>query len=385
MTAVEPRDLLIIHRDYRYRGGEEAFLDDHLLPELDALDATYDLLRLPALGVTARDAEELATMAAGLERVRPSYHIVREALDARPYRAALFSNFIPTVSLAAPALCRERGLRVFHWTHNSRLACANGISFDGRGPCSACFDEGSTAPLSPSRHCFPTRGQAALYSTIYRSRRVPEQLLGSIDEWIVSADYSAKQLARVANALGKPLVTRTIRMMPPARSEVDASATIDAYISAGEYFLFVGRLSYEKGADRVVDLARRFSSTRFAVAGKGPMADEIAATAPPNLTSLGFVSDGDRTALIAHARALLIPSRAPENSPVILFESHFAKTPVYYVRGGGAEETTRWLGRDGRDLDAFDPMVALERRGRDFRGDELRSALAALLEDVRGR
>ena len=369
-------DLLLVHRDYRHRGGEEVFLEDHLIPGLDAIGVSYRLVRIPALAES--DRVELATMALGLERRRPSLRLVSDALDAGSYRAVLFNNFIPTVSLAAPALCRQRGLRVFHWAHNSRLSCANGVSFDGKEACAACFDHGARSILT--RACFPSKAQRALYASVYRGRRVPSTLLRVVDEWLVSAEYSARQIQHAAVTLQIPTRTRTIRMTPTVASvEGDMSPEIRAYVAAhaDAYYLYVGRLSFEKGTDRFVALARAHPDAAFAIAGKGPMEAEVRGNAPANLAVLGFVSAAERQHLIASARALVVPSRAPENSPVVLFESHFAKTPVFYAPGGGAEEVSHWLERDARPLSEFSTSAQFERRGRTFRGDEFRTDLAA--------
>jgi glycosyltransferase involved in cell wall biosynthesis len=373
---VPHHDLLLVHRDYRHRGGEEVFLEDHLIPGLNAIGVSYRLVRLPALSES--DRVELAMMALGVERMRPTLREIGDALAAGSYRAVLFNNFIPTVSLAAPELCRQHGLRVFHWAHNSRLSCANGVSFDGNEACAACFEHGSRSVLA--RSCFPSKAQATLYASVYRGRRVPRTLLRVVDEWLVSAEYSARQIQHAASTLGIPTRTRTIRMTPGAAVvEGEVSPEIRSYVSAhaDAYYLYVGRLSFEKGADRFVDLARAHPEAAFAIAGKGPMDAEVRASAPPNLAVLGFVSAAERQHLIASARALVVPSRAPENSPVVLFESHFAKTPVFYAPGGGAEEVSHWLERDARPLSEFSTALQFERRGRSFRGDEFRNDLAA--------
>jgi glycosyltransferase involved in cell wall biosynthesis len=115
--------------------------------------------------------------------------------------------------------------------------------------------------------------------------------------------------------------------------------------------LFVGRVSYEKGADIFADLAAKMPHAGFVMAGSGPLLQDIPSS--PNLICPGFLGEEEKLWLYQNCDALVIPSRVPENAPMVIFESQPFGTPVVYPRGGGAEELVRWLGRDGCHLDDF--------------------------------
>ena len=144
MTA--QANVLIIHRDYQLRGGEEAFLETVLIPALRDLPVEFTVLRVPALfsgKSRLKDVIELFLMAIGLERLRPSYLLIRRAVSRHLASAKLthciFNNFIPTLSLALPAFMKRQGMKTYWWVHNQRLSCANGVRFNGKGELSSLF------------------------------------------------------------------------------------------------------------------------------------------------------------------------------------------------------------------------------------------------------
>jgi glycosyltransferase involved in cell wall biosynthesis len=132
-----------------------------------------------------------------------------------------------------------------------------------------------------------------------------------------------------------------------------ASTRLRALIDAlpKPYFLFVGRVSYEKGADIFAELAARIPSVGFVMGGSGPLSRQIPSSS--NLICTGFLEEEEKLWLYQNCEALVIPSRVPENAPMVIFESHPFGTPVVYPKGGGAEELVQWLGRDGCRLDEF--------------------------------
>jgi len=78
---------------------------------------------------------------------------------------------------------------------------------------------------------------------------------------------------------------------------------------------FVGRLHWQKGVDRLIDViklahARFGARVRFAVAGDGPLKVALSAVADlPNASLAGALGRGEVAQLIARSHALIMPSR----------------------------------------------------------------------------
>ena len=91
-------------------------------------------------------------------------------------------------------------------------------------------------------------------------------------------------------------------------------------------FLFVGRLSPEKGP-RVFAEAARLAKLKAVFVGDGPSADELRRDFP-EAEFLGWKSPAEVKALMRQARALVFPSVWYEGQPLTVYEALGMGTPV---------------------------------------------------------
>ena len=168
------------------------------------------------------------------------------------------------------------------------------------------------------------------------------------------------------------------------RAAATVSPAMSRVIDQGPYVLFLGRINWKKGIDRLIESMSYAPGIRVVIAGN----DEEGYT--PELESLaarralrervifaGPVYGGDKAALIAHARALVLPSYS-ENFGNVVLEAMAAARPVVVsaevgvadlvrsngcgvVIDGGAEQLGRAIAHVAADLNAADEMG---RRGR---------------------
>jgi glycosyltransferase involved in cell wall biosynthesis len=111
----------------------------------------------------------------------------------------------------------------------------------------------------------------------------------------------------------------------------------------GDVFLYLGRLSEEKGVDTILRAWRPGHRTLL-VAGSGPEEDRLRAMAPPGVVFLGSVDGSAVPGLLRRARALLLPSIWYEGQPRVVLEAYAAGVPVVASDIGGLPE----LVEDGR-------------------------------------
>jgi glycosyltransferase involved in cell wall biosynthesis len=109
------------------------------------------------------------------------------------------------------------------------------------------------------------------------------------------------------------------------------------------YFLYAGRLAPEKGVDVLVQaVGLAGPPVRLKVAGAGPEEAELRGLAedyaPGNVEFLGYLDARKLTAQMASARAVVVPSRWPENTPAVILEAFAAGAPVVAARIGGIPE-----------------------------------------------
>lgn len=111
-------------------------------------------------------------------------------------------------------------------------------------------------------------------------------------------------------------------------------------------WLFVGRLSKDKGADLFLELARACPNELFICIGDGPLRSELGLL--KNVLCRGSLSREDVQRQMSVSFALLMPSRLQENQPTVIVEALSSELPVIASRNGGIPET---LGEAGMIVD----------------------------------
>jgi glycosyltransferase involved in cell wall biosynthesis len=107
---------------------------------------------------------------------------------------------------------------------------------------------------------------------------------------------------------------------------------------SGEYFLYLGRLSAEKGISTLLEAFEELPAPLIVV-GDGPQADELRAmTSSPSIHFRGAVSPSEVDSLLRRARALLVPSIWYEGQPRGILEAYAAGVPVVASDIGGLPE-----------------------------------------------
>lgn len=108
------------------------------------------------------------------------------------------------------------------------------------------------------------------------------------------------------------------------------------------YFLFFGRLSYEKGVMTLLKAYRDLPQCRLKVVGTGPKEEELKAFAVENgmknVEFLGYKTGKELTDLVSGAYFVIVPSEWYENNPMTIIEAYSVGTPVIGARIGGIPE-----------------------------------------------
>jgi glycosyltransferase involved in cell wall biosynthesis len=132
----------------------------------------------------------------------------------------------------------------------------------------------------------------------------------------------------------------------------------------GEYLLFLGRMSADKGAHRAVAVAME-TGLPLKIAGKLREPAEIAyfkEFVEPHLKAgqieyVGEVTHGEKVELLQDARATLFPIEWEEPFGLVMIESMACGTPVIATRWGAVPEVIE-DGRSGIIVDDYSEMAA---------------------------
>lgn len=128
---------------------------------------------------------------------------------------------------------------------------------------------------------------------------------------------------------------------------IEALPAVEA--TAGAYYIYIGRLSVEKG---VVPLLKNFDHSgapEIYLVGDGPLRDAVPKR--ENIRALGFLNRQEFTPLLAAAKAIVIPSICFEGFPLALQEGMALKKPILISRAVAASEIIK----DGVNGFVLDP------------------------------
>lgn len=182
------------------------------------------------------------------------------------------------------------------------------------------------------QHQLAQRGSLGLSLTTRAIGRVGRYIdrrraIGQPVKWIANSAYTAERLQR---AYG---VTAEV-VHPPVDTEPFRKASLST--PKGDYYLIFGRVVPHKRVDLAIE-AFRDLGLPLVVGGSGRGLERLQRIAPPNVTFLGWVPEGERPGLLAGARALLLPGE--EDFGIVPMEARAAGTSVIGYRQGGLIET----------------------------------------------
>jgi glycosyltransferase involved in cell wall biosynthesis len=311
--------VLILHSRYLSgpASGENRVVDD----EVSLLRAgghevhVWQPSHEPGLGGLRSGARAVWSRSAAQEVVR----LVRERAPDVVHCHALYPVLSPAVVRAAAAAGRP----VVATLHNFRLLCA------------------PATLLRDGRICEDCVGKVPWRAVVHRCYRSSTLASGAL-ALSLTAHRTAGTFQRIALYLAVNHLLRDRHLalgISPERIRVKRNfcGPADARAGPGETFVYLGRLSVEKGVDVLMRAWSR-DLPDLHIVGDGPARASLERLAAPNVTFAGVRDPNELPDLLRRARALLVPSRWYEGSPRAILEAFAAGVPVVASRIGALPE-----------------------------------------------
>lgn len=326
------RRIVIAHNFYQQRGGEDA-----------VVEAESALLTSNGHDVMAfsRHNDDIQSMAK-LAMVRETFW----SSSTKAQLAARMADFAPdlihvhnTFPLLSPAVywaANHLKVPVIQTLHNFRLMCPQAMFLRNGKVCEDCL--GKVPWRGAVRGCY--RGSVA-QSTVLASMVTFHRAIGTWQNKVTR--YIALNEFCRSKFIAGGLPAERVVVKP---NFVDFAAPPET-VRAG--FLFVGRLSAEKGIDVLVNAAKSLQTADVRVAGTGPEAGALQGVS--GLVPLGGLGMEQVRQEMVQAMALVLPSIWYENFPRTLVEAFGCGLPVIASRIGALAE----LVTDGITGLLFDP------------------------------
>ncbi len=236
-------------------------------------------------------------------------------------------------------LAHKRGIRVIWTLHDYKLLCPRYDCLrevNGRlTNCELCFNGNKKACLDYK--CMKGSKLASFIGYREAVKWKCERLENCTDVFVCPSQFMADKM--VQGGFDKLKLQTLCNFI-----DVDKCAK-DSY-EKDDYYCFVGRLSHEKGAKTLIEVANELPY-KLKVIGGGPLMEELMSASCRNIEFVGFKEWNEIKKLVGRARFSVIPSEWYENNPLSVIEALCLGTPVLGANIGGIPELTDYTFESG--------------------------------------
>ncbi len=343
-------NILAIHNYYQHRGGEDMVFE----AETEALiQAGHTVLKY------TRHNEELNKFSF-LQKImfffRSVYNTetvnaIKEILKHNNIDIAHIHNTFPLISPSIFKILNKNNIKVVQTLHNYRFICPNGLFYDGVAVCELCKN-GNTFYCIKKKCYKSSLVFSILYAIVVKlNNRVFKNM---IDRYIALTEFTKNKFAECGFDNSKITIKYNFIMPKELKRGED-----------GGYYLYLGRISHEKGIDFLLEVFADLKEYKLIVAGGGDLLEyyKIRYADSKNIVFTGFMSGESKENLIINATAMIVPSICYETYSLSLAEAFAYGIPVIGSNFGGIP----FLIKDGyngvviKDLEGLCMRLALDR------------------------
>jgi len=331
--------------------------------ENDVFEAERDLLRQSGHEVAEfrRHSDDIRSKGA-LGRVQGALSTawnpwaawaLRRAVEAFKPDVVHVHNTFPLLSPAIFHAIGNQAPKVLT-LHNYRLFCPAAIPMRAGGVCTECLDTRSVWP-SLRYGCYRDNRLSTLPLAISVALH---RYLGTwtkhVDAFIALSKFQREKMVEAGLPGGavhvKPnFIAGNFKPVP--------------WKDRGNYAVFVGRLSMEKGVRTLLTAWRSVSDLRLKILGDGPLYGELESQVRAqgiHAEFLGRVHRDEVISIISGACLQVVPSECYEGFPMVILEAFACGTPVVTSRLGSLAEIVL-DGDTGLHFKAGDPVDLAQR------------------------
>jgi len=318
--------ILLIHNTYQHKGGEDSVLENEyqllvskknivekLIFNNNEIISSFDKLKTGIKSIYNKDSER----------------IVKEKIKDFKPDIIHVHNFFPIASPSIFYVANHLNIPIVMTLHNYRLICPNALLFKDNEVCEKCINK-TFAIDGVINGCYrDSKVQTfalALMSYIHKKRNTWNT---KIDKYMALTNFAKDKIINSSLKLKE-------------RQVVVKSNFVEDYdydYEKEEYFLFVGRLSIEKGVDLLLK-AFENNEKKLVIIGSGPLESLVQdrITHSKNIQYLGYQDNLFIMNKLKKAKALIFSSIWYEGMPMTILESFSTATPVIAPNIGGANE-----------------------------------------------
>lgn len=309
--------VVVAHNAYQLKGGEDAVMEAELaLLRSQGHDVALFSRHNDAIG--SMSAPSLALQTIWSTAAAQEFETLLRTF--KPDVVHVHNTF-PLISPAIYWVADRMGVPVVQTLHNFRLLCPQAMFLRNGKVCEDCLGK------------LPWRG---VLRGCYRESRIQTTVLAgmvTIHQALGTWHHKVTRYIALNEFCRSKFIEGGLR---PERIVVKPNFVVD--VVAPEItrngFLFVGRLSHEKGLDVLIAASKLLVDTNVRVAGTGPQATMLAGQDVKTLNAIGALSKHEVLTEMSRAMALVVPSICFETFGLVAVEAFSNSTPVIASRIG---------------------------------------------------
>jgi glycosyltransferase involved in cell wall biosynthesis len=337
--------ILVAHNYYRNRGGEDiVFESECRLLESHGHIVERAIVHSNSIGDSLSIGGQIH-LAATTIWSRSGRKRMSEAVRSFQPDVVHVHNTFPLYSPASLRAVHGLGVPVVQTLHNFRPLCSNFSLYRDGHVCYQCVDRRIPWP-AVAHACYQgSRVRSATVAGMQALHRGLRTWIDCVDMHIATTDY-ARELFISGGFPPDQLATK------PNFVETD----LGMGDHAGDFVLYVGRLSAEKGIETLLNAWERMpAGVLLKIVGAGPLNDLVAQADDRNATIewLGQVPEREVLELMGKATLVAFPSIGHETFGRTIIEAYSRGTPVVASDIGSARELIE-DGQTGRIFPAGD-------------------------------
>jgi len=323
--------VLVIHNEYQQRGGEDAVVEaeSQLLAENG-----HSVVRHERTNDELRDRRAIASLRTGIETVwawRTHREVSALVAKEKP-DVAHFHNTLPLISPAAYYACAEAKVPVVQTLHNYRLLCPSATLMREGKVCEACLRRSVPWPGVVHACYRDSRAATAAVAAMVAVHRAIGTWRQKVKVYVALTEFARRKFVEGGLPEERIVVKPNFIVRDPGPKK-----------SVGEYGLYVGRLSEEKGPQVLLKgWARLGGAIPLKIAGDGPSKEELGrgiwAKGLKEVELLGQVGSEEIAGLLHNACFLVLPSVCYESFPLAVAQAFACGVPVIASRLGSLAE-----------------------------------------------
>jgi glycosyltransferase involved in cell wall biosynthesis len=311
--------ILIAHNFYQQAGGEDAVVNAEAAM-LKARGHYVEFYSRYNDEITCMPVIELAKQTIWSNQTSNDFAYLIENFKPEVIHV---HNTLPLISPSIYWVAARANIPVVQTLHNFRLLCPQAMLLRNGRLCEDCL--GKLPWRSVIHRCYrESRSQSAVLASMLTFHTAIGTWKNKVTRYIALVEYSKKKFIEGGIEEAKIVVKPNFIESPISTNAERAG------------FLFVGRLSQEKGISILTQAARLLNGVSIIIAGIGPEAALL--NNINGVQSLGSLLNNHVYDKMFQSTALILPSICYENFPRTLVEAFACGLPVIASRIGALAE-----------------------------------------------